>query len=543
MAVALVACGDGGGNVSQDAAVNADAARDADAAASDDAEIRPGGDAAGVTDAVRAADAGEAADAPVPEPGCTTIRDQLVAVVHAAASDDHALEVTATTASATRWSEAGNEAVVLEVHADRGLVGHLVLHQGQRAFAYTMHAGALAAGEAVRVRVSPLTAARAAPAACVTATLTAAVGLGEAGEGLRRAPIFRWPAAKRFDDLPLLVGWSRATSSYQAVYSHENGGTVASCGGGARGMQAEIARWGRGFDIEGVYSYAGTPTWGRCTGTATATAGAPRLEGAHPVFYYGDGHNRLFEHRGGYGRTCGSGGAERADGNLAGWNVDNAGNEEARDGASVITLRPLPVDLDGLDFAAYRGRREGLVDRHAPWIYRLTWLELEREGRIDGNRARPLGHYLFADVRAADVDGSGDGVCSLSVSRGFVIRIVTRDGLILSGPQMTASYFGADHDWKRIAIPLDRAYAPSDLVELIFDAYDQDGIYFLALGDTFVVAPDGDNGATLDHLQRGERLVGVYVDDDRSGCAGDINRDGPGGVPYPCTGSDHRVAP
>jgi hypothetical protein len=541
IAAAVMACGGGGGDGGLDAEVNHDATTGADALVTADADVADG--AARMDGEAADDDAAGPADAAMPEDECTTVGDELAVVAHARARDEHALEVMARAGSATRWSEAGNEALVLEVHADRGLIGHLVLHQGQRAFAYTMHVGALAAGEALRVRVSPLSALRAARAACVAATLTAASELGAAGEGLRRAPIFRWPAAKRFDDLPLLVGWSRTTASYQAVYSHENGGTVASCGGGARGMEAEIARWGRGFDIEAVYTYGGTPTWGRCTGTASATAGAPRLEVTHPVFYYGDGHNRLFEHRGGYGRACGGDRPERADGNLVGWNVDNPGNEETRDGASVITLRPLPVDLDALDFATYRGRREGLVDRYAPWIYRLTWLELEREGRIDSDHTWPLDHYLFADVRAADVDGSGDGVCTLSVTRGFVLRVVTRDGLTLSGPQMTASYFGADHDWKRIAIPLPRAYAPGDLAELVFDAYDDDGIYLLAIGDTFVVTPEGDNGAGLAHLHRGERLIGVYVDDDRSSCSGDVNRDGPGGMPYLCTGSDHRFAP
>jgi hypothetical protein len=390
MALALAACSQADAGGGPDGQMNADAASGADASADVDAIA----DGPGSRDGGGAADAEASADAPALEPGCVEIGDRPVVVAHAGASDEHALEVTAATGSATRWSEAGNEAVVLEIHGDRGLIGHLVLHQGQRAFAYTMHVGSLAAGEPVRARVAPLTAPRAAHVACVTATLTAASDLGAAGEGLRRAPIFRWPAAKRFDDIPVLVGWSRATASYQAVFSHENGGTVASCGGGARGMEAEIARWGRGFDIEGVYTYGGTATWGRCTGTATASPGAPRMESAHPVFYYGDGHNRLFEHRGGYGRTCGSGGPERADGHLTGWNTANPGNEEALDGASVVTLRPLPVDLDALDFAAYRGRREGLVDRYAPWIYRLTWLELEREGRIDGEHTWPLDNYL-----------------------------------------------------------------------------------------------------------------------------------------------------
>ena len=72
-------------------------------------------------------------------------------------------------------------------------------------------------------------------------------------------------------------------------------------------------------DIEGVYGYGVTPQWERCTGAVAVAAGAPRLEAAHPILYYGDGHNRLFESRGGYGATCGTGGPEQADGDLVGW--------------------------------------------------------------------------------------------------------------------------------------------------------------------------------------------------------------------------------
>jgi hypothetical protein len=499
---------------------------------------------AGTADAALAdAMAADAAPPDAAAPGCVTVDGTATVVATATTADDHALTVTAASESATRWSERGNEAVVLEVTgAARGVVGHLVLHQGRARFAYAMHVGRLDAGEAISVRVSPLSAAGPAPRVCVdSAVLTPASALGASAEGLRRAPIFRWPVAKRFDDLPVLVGWSAATRSYQAVYTSENGGTVASCGGGADGMQAEIARWGRGCDIEGVFAYgAASPTWGRCTGTTSFAQVAPRLEGDHPVFYYGDGHNRLFEHRGGYGRTCGAGGAERSDGDLTGWNVANPGNDAARDDGLVVTLRPLPVDLDATGFAAFRGRREALLDIHAPWIYRLTFLELAREGAIDGARTMPMEQYLYVDVHAADVDGAGDRECAGAVSRGFVLRVTTPDGVV-SGPQMTASYFGADHDWKRIAIPLSRAYAPSEIESFVFDAYDNDGIYLLALGDAFLVRADGDNGASLAAVHTGVRPIDVYVDDDRSGCTDGVNRDGPGGRAYPCTGSDARV--
>jgi len=488
------------------------------------------------------------ADAPAPPPdaapACVVIADAAVVVGTAAVDGEYALRLPAASASTTRWAESGNEALVLEVaSAARGLLGHIVLHQGVTPFVYGMHLGRLAADDTVSVKVSPLSAAAASPYACVGPAELEAVADADA-DGLAHAPIFRWPVAKRFDDLPVLVGWSRTRREYQAVYTNENGGTVASCGGGADGMQAEVARWGRGCDIERVFSYASTsPTWGRCTGGVSYDQVTPRREQDHPIFYYGDGHNRLFESRGGYGQRCGNGGPEEADGDLTGWNTGNPGNAETEDAPFVITLRPLPVDLDALGYADHTGRREGLLDTYAPWLYRLTFAELEREAKIDGERMLPLERYLYLDVHAADVDGSGDRVCTPTVSKGFVVRMTSTGGPVQSGPQVTASYFGADDDWKRVAIPLDRAYSADEMTGLIFDAYDNDGIYLLGLGAAFTVRPDGDNGAVLDYFHEGELPLAVYVDDDSSGCADGVNYDGPGGVACPCAGSDYSFAP
>jgi hypothetical protein len=123
------------------------------------------------------------------------------------------------------------------------------------------------------------------------------------------------------------------------------------------------------------------------------------------------------------------------------------------------------------------------------------------------------------------------------------LRVTPAAGAVLAGPQMTASYFGAADDWKRLAIPLDRAYTAAEIAGFVFDAYDNDGIYLLGLGDAFMVRADGANGATLERVHRGERALGVYVDDDQSSCSGGVNHDGPGGVAYPCTGSDYAFTP
>ena len=135
--------------------------------------------------------AGPASDAALPAAACIEVDDSGPVVIGTAdGADDYALALPAASASATSWGTSGNEALVLEVSgAQRGLIGHLVLHQGQTTFAYAMHLGALAAGEAVRVKVSSLSAPQAVRKACVgPGTLTSATALGAAGEGLVHAP-------------------------------------------------------------------------------------------------------------------------------------------------------------------------------------------------------------------------------------------------------------------------------------------------------------------------------------------------------------------
>jgi hypothetical protein len=471
---------------------------------------------------------------------CQTVDDAAVVVVGAAASaDEYGLVLTAQAASATSWATTGNEALVLEVSGSGGrLIGHLVLHQGQTAFGYGMHVGALAASEPIAVKVSTLSSSSATRQACVSAVLTPASAMGAAGEGLANAPIFRWPVQKRFDDLPVILGWSKARKAYQTVFTNEDGGTAAQCGGGASGMQAEISRWGRGADIEGNYAYGGTPQWERCTGTVAVTTTAVRTEASHPILYYGDGHNRLFESRGGYGQTCGSGGPEKANGDLAGWNTSNPSNALADDAGRVVIIRPLPVDLDAIGYATFGGRREALIDRYAPWLYRVTSLELQREGKIDNAKTLGLSRYLYVDVRVADVGGSGDSYCTLTRSGGFKLRAVTTAGAEISGPQITADYASnGAHDWKRVAIALPAGTTVADIAKFRFDAYDDDGIYLTAIGDAFIAQAAGGNGATLAYVRQGERALAYYVDDDSSGCSGGTNSDGPGGTPYPCVGS------
>jgi hypothetical protein len=482
-------------------------------------------------------------------PGCAIpVTSVETALATATTAGEQVLTIDAQSTSKTSWAEEGNEAVVLEVLHAGQRVGHLVLHQGQDPFTYSMHAGALQAGDALTVRVSPLTAPRAAKSACIT-KVTLAPPAPELAEGVAHAPIVKWPTEKSFDDLPILLGWSKAGKSYQLAYTNENGGTVALCGGGARGVRSEIARWGRGLDIEGVWAYGGAGRFERCTGVVPPAPNAPRMQDQHPVLYYGDGHNRVFESRGGYGDECGTGSDKTPDGALQGWNTNDPGDGLADDDPYTIVLRPVPVDMDALGVRTYAGRREGIVDTYAPWLYRLVDSELAREGKIDGSMTLPMSRYLFVDVYAKDVGGSGDGTCGpvpitpqiTHVTGGFKLRAVAKDGTVSDGPQMTVDYFnGGGSGVKRVAVPLAPGVTAADVTKLTFDAYDDDGIYFLGIGDAFVPVPQKTNGARLDYVNVGMKSANVYVDDGSSGCvAGKSLRDG---VEYPCVGSAYTLA-
>ncbi|MGH7327496.1 MAG: hypothetical protein ACREJX_04025, partial [Polyangiaceae bacterium] len=88
-------------------------------------------------------------------------------------------------------------------------------------------------------------------------------------------------------------------------------------------------------------------------------------------------------------------------------------------------------------------------------------------------------------------------------SGGVVLR-ANAGSTISNGPQMTADYFGGENNVKRIAIPLAAGVSAADITGFTFDAYDNDGIYFMAVGDAFVAEPSGSNGATLTYVHKGK---------------------------------------
>ena len=96
--------------------------------------------------------------------------------------------------------------------------------------------------------------------------------------------------------------------------------------------------------------------------------------------------------------------------------------------------------------------------------------------------------------------------------------------------------FSADQEMLRDSVR--RFLADKAPIPYVRDAYDNDGIYLLGIGDVFIPRAKGDNGATIETIHAGKTAVNVYVDDDQSGCTGGNNGDGPAGV-APCVGSMH----
>lgn len=474
---------------------------------------------------------------------------EVVELGTVARTDEQLLSLPARALTPTSWDTLGAEALILDVAVDGRVIGQLLMHQGVRRFAYTMTLGALDAGAKVTAAISPRSATTR-PIACVgDASLTPGADLGDAAEGLANAPIFVWPSTKRFDDVPLVLGWSKATQGYEVIYTNENGGTTTLCGDPIVGMQLLYARWGRGSDVERIWQYGPPPArWLRCTMRSTVDDFPVRMEDAHPVLYYGDGHNNLFEDRSGYGATCGRGIGERSDGQIPGWNTENPGNDVANDAAVSVILRPAPIDLDATGYAMFGGRREAMADLFAPWIYRVTAEELAREGKIDGVHSLALDQYLYVDVHAAGVDGGGDAVCGLAPTQGFELDLLVDQGPVpaqVPGVRMTGRYFGGDDAWKRLALPLPAGVEAADVRRFVFDAFDADGIYLLELGDAFrVVADDAsETGVTLDFVRMGAKTVGAYVDDDDTDCVDGVNTGSPTGEPVPCATSVIEVEP
>jgi hypothetical protein len=466
---------------------------------------------------------------------CVTVTDaSAVTIATATVSGEHVIELTATSASATSWATVNDEALILELAKNGAFVAHVILHQGATTFDYGAHLGALAQGDVVTARVSPLSAQNAVRSASVcNAVLTPSSKLGALQAAIDNAPIWIWPTQKRFDDVPLVVSWS--PGGFTTFFTNENGGTTELCGGGANGLEAEIRLWGRACDIESDYSYAQS-TFERCTGSSSSTM--LHFEAAHPFLYHGDGHNRAFEDRSGYSSTCGTSSDNEPDGALTGWGSPSPDPKD--DLKYAIVLRPIPFATSGVTYAFGGAPRERVLTKDAPWMFRLAGLETAREGKIDNSQTFPYDRYLHADVYVADVDGTSSSCPITGINGGFRLRAHTTNNATSSSGEVTSASVSGQQ-WKHVSVPLDAVHVPSDFDQLIFDAYDNDGIYLLGIGDAYVLTANGKNGANVSAVRTGAKALAEYVDDDSSGCTNGMSTYN--SVQYPCAGGQYSFAP
>jgi hypothetical protein len=469
----------------------------------------------------------------------TASASALVDIGTAPADGEYVATIPAESVSATSWGTKDDEAVVLEIERNGQFVSHVVLHQGATRFTYATFTGVLSKGDVIRAKVSALTAAKATKQALLCgAKLTPASALGAMADAVTHAPIYVRPLAKRFDDVPMVIGYSRSSTEYVTVLTNENGGTCALCGGGAKGLAKEILFWGRGADIEGSYN-AKSGAFERCPDAGGQ--GTLRYEGTHPFLYHGDGHNRMFENRAGYGAACGDSNDKKPDGDLAGWGKGNADPKD--DLKYSLILRPVPVDSDAISYGRGGMPRERLIASYAPWLLRLTGLETAREGKIDQKQTFSFDRYLHADLYVGDVGGTTQTCLPFGIhfgEGGFVLRVKMKDGRTISNGLITKATCDGTQ-WKHVAIPLDRAYSANDVEELVFDAYDGDGIYLFSVGDAYILQADGANGAKIDSIRKGDKTLDAYVDDDNSSCKNGVNE--LDGKPYSCKGSFFAFAP
>ena len=258
--------------------------------------------------------------------------------------------------------------------------------RARRKFAYAMHVGALAAGEAIaRAGLDAVGAERdARRRACVAAAARRRRRSAPPPRACstRRVPV---AGAEGFNDMPVR---RRLVEGAQGVPDrvHQRGRRHRRAvrrrrerhAGRDRALGPRVRHRGqlllrrRRAALGALHRHASTSTTTamrmkartRSSTTATATTGCSRAAAATA-------------------RPAAPAGPRRPTATSPAGTCSNPGNALADDAGRVIILRPLPVDMDALGYAQFGGRREALADRYAPWLYRLTSLELAREGKID----------------------------------------------------------------------------------------------------------------------------------------------------------------
>lgn len=274
----------------------------------------------------------------------------------------------------TRWDLPGRECGLLQLWLDGAYHQDVILVQGEVEAEYERLLGELGAGEhTLELRSRPDAPAR--PEAVVRELRAEQLRPRDAleAEALREAPVLytrreRDPWESLWTDTPLLLFYRPrgAGIEFQCLFSNEDGGTDT------RGL---LAQWGRTTDIEWVLHVEGE----RAT-----------IQGRH---------HRTEVHSG-----------QRALGRRTLQVVGLHGMVSAEPPSGVMRMLFVPrFRWDD------RLPRESCMDA-APWTYRLTALEMLRQGRLTpgSDPADPtpgdLRDYAFVQVLREDADGARAGI-------------------------------------------------------------------------------------------------------------------------------------
>lgn len=236
----------------------------------------------------------------------------------------------------TDWAIAGAESAVITLYLDGERNQEIILYRGSRFENYPVLLGPVTAGQhTLTVRYRPELSSPRAQGAAVSAITYDEVCPGDPlYEVVARSPIIFARPDAYFTDVPFVHGWQRTATGlvYTNYQTEEESGTS---------VADRFAEYGRGADIDWDYAYDEASGQGTYQGLLDATYTFDgRYDGLHPYL-------RDF----------------------------TANHDWTPDGTSAYELR-LPL----MEMPA-EGAREGLLDE-IPWSYRLTDVEIAREGKI-----------------------------------------------------------------------------------------------------------------------------------------------------------------
>ncbi|MBI6545640.1 MAG: hypothetical protein HY692_02540 [Cyanobacteria bacterium NC_groundwater_1444_Ag_S-0.65um_54_12] len=350
---------------------------------------------------------------PLPDPVATTLplADQGEAVIlnsaeqvfrsnlYCAASGEGLLTLTARGRD-TDWAIAGRESAVMSIYLDGQHNQEVILYRGETLATYQVLLGAVHQGSHVlTIRYRPeLSASGASGVELQQVSIAVCQASDSNYAALAHAPIiYARPDAFSTDTPLFLTVDDTAGLRYTAYLTNEDGGTLTA---------DLLALWGRAADIDWVYAITGQQaTYQGFLHRILAFHG--RYEDSHPILRIST-RNNLYSDR----------------------------------GESPYKLR-LPV------FPQPLGSREEALDRF-PWVYRLTGVELAREGKtrqagetgswwrqIIGSQVGDLRNYLIVEFEhpashtnlgiRLQLRNRSDRLSSLA---GRTYRAIGRNGLV-----------------------------------------------------------------------------------------------------------------